>query len=478
MTENSNQDSGSDVRTSAGRPTEVERLAAYAHRAQFGDLSPESVRQLPIHILDSLGCSVAALGAPPINAFRAQVHDFAGTGPCSLIAGGSSNPVYAAFWHTALVRYVDFMDNFLAPTETCHTADNFGSVLTAAEYVGASGRDLMLGVALSYTVQSRFVDHANFMTRGFDHTTQLAFSIPAAAGKLLGMSEGQIAHGMAMAASSDASFAVIRAKPLSQWKGLASAQSALGAMNALFLARRGVQGPLAVIEGTNGIDNLLHRQIDIDWEHEGYEGVVTSTIKKYNAMIHTESAVHCMIELVGQQAIQSDDVISIEADVPQITFDFAGGGLYGAVGANITTKEQADHSLPYLLAVALLDKSVMPAQFAPERINRSDAQQLLRKVVVRPDSDYTREYPTKMPARITVRLKNGTVRTHTVEGFPGLPSHPFTWQDAVDKFDSLVDGHLDRTLSDEIKDAVRSLESIQARDLTKLLGAIPYPAST
>jgi 2-methylcitrate dehydratase len=66
--------------------------------------------------------------------------------------------VYAAFWHTALVRYVDFMDNFLAPTETCHTADNSGGVLTAAEYAGASGRDLMLGVALAYTVQSRFVD--------------------------------------------------------------------------------------------------------------------------------------------------------------------------------------------------------------------------------------------------------------------------------------------------------------------------------
>src|SRR5208282_6386912 len=82
-----------------------------------------------------------------------------------------ANPVYAAFWHTALVRYVDFMDNFLAPTETCHTADNFGVVLTIADYAKRSGRDFMLGVALAYTVQSRFVDHANFMTRGFDHTT-------------------------------------------------------------------------------------------------------------------------------------------------------------------------------------------------------------------------------------------------------------------------------------------------------------------
>jgi 2-methylcitrate dehydratase len=153
-----------------------------------------------------------------------------------------------------------------------------------------------------------------------------------------------------------------------------------------------------------------------------------------------------------------------------------GGGLYGSDREKITTKEQADHSLPYLLAVALLDGTVMPAQFAPDRINRADVQQLLGKVVVRPDHDYTRQYPGHMPAKITVRLSDGTVRTHTVQGFPGLPSHPFTWQDAVDNFDQLVDGLLDHSLSDEIKHAVQSLETIQTRDLTKLLAAVPYPA--
>jgi 2-methylcitrate dehydratase len=169
--------------------TQVEALARYAARASFADLSAASCRQLPIHILDSVGCCIAALGAGPVQACREQVADFGGTGPCALIGGGQANPIYAAFWHTALVRYVDFMDNFLAPTETCHTADNFGVALTIADYAGASGRDLMLGVALGYTVQSRFVDHANFMTSGFDHTAQLAFSHNAAAGRLLGLSE-------------------------------------------------------------------------------------------------------------------------------------------------------------------------------------------------------------------------------------------------------------------------------------------------
>src|SRR5271168_3752051 len=388
--------------------TQVEALAKYAARAGFADLSQESRRQLPIHILDSLGCCIAALGAGPVQACREQVAEFGGSGPCALTGGGQANPIYAAFWHTALVRYLDFMDNFLAPTETCHTADNFGVALTITDYVGGSGLDLMLGVALGYTVQSRFVDHANFMSSGFDHTSQLAFSHNAAAGRLLGLSEQQIGHAIAMAAVSDASFAVVRAKPLSQWKGLASAQSALGSMNALFLARRGVEGPLQVIEGPLGIDHLLHMQVQIDWDKEGYEGVLESTIKKYNAMIHTQSAVHCMVELVKQNRLDPTKVVAIEADVTRMTYDFAGGGLYG-VDKVVQTKEQADHNLPYLLAVAMLDGDVMPAQFEPDRIARADVQLLLKKVSVRPDQEFTAQYPAKMPAKITVRLQDGQV---------------------------------------------------------------------
>ena len=456
--------------------TQVESLAKYAARATFADLSAESRKQLPIHILDSLGCCIAALGAGPVQACREQVAEFGGTGPCSLIGGGQANPIYAAFWHTALVRYVDFMDNFLAQTETCHTADNFGVALTIAEYVGGSGKDLMLGVALGYTVQSRFVDHADFMTSGFDHTSQLAFSHNAAAGRLMGLSEGQIAHAIAMAAVSDASFAVVRAKPLSQWKGLASSQSALGAMNTLFLARRGVEGPLQVIEGPMGIDHLLRMKISIDWDKEGYEGVVESTIKKYNSMIHTQSAVYCMVELVKQNKIDPAKVVSIEAEVFQLAYDFAGGGLYGTDKV-IRTKEQADHSLPYLLAVALLDGDVQPAQFKPDRIVKPDVQALLKKVSVRPNHEYTEEYLAKMPAKITVRLQDGKVIEHEVQDYPGLASRPFTWEDSVEKFDRLVTGRADKGLSEEIKDAVRSLESIQVRDLMPLLGRVRAAAS-
>jgi 2-methylcitrate dehydratase len=309
------------------------------------------------------------------------------------------------------------------------------------------------------------------MTAGFDHTTQLAFSHNAAAGRLLGFDEEQISNAIAMAASSDASFAVIRAKPLSQWKGLASAQSALGAMNTLFLARRGVRGPLDVLEGPNGIDHLLRVQVRIDWDKQGYEGVLESSIKMYNAEVHTQSAIHCMIELARKHPFDPRNVVSIEADVTRIAYDFTGGGLYGLDDA-IETKEQADHSLPYVLSVAALDGNVTPAQFAPDRITRADAQTLLKKISVRPNHEYTKEYPREMPAKVVVRLQDGTTYEHEVRDYPGLASHPFTWDDAVEKFDRLVADRIDDALSREIKAAVRALESIQVKDLMELLGRV------
>jgi 2-methylcitrate dehydratase len=157
-----------------------------------------------------------------------------------------------------------------------------------------------------------------------------------------------------------------------------------------------------------------------------------------------------------------------------MTYDFAGGGLYG-VDKFIKTKEQADHSLPYLLAVALLDGDVMPAQFEPDRITRDDVQQLLKKVSVRPNHEYTDQYPREIPAKITVRLEGGKVIEHEVQDYPGMPSHPFTWEDSVKKFDRLVVGRADDGVSRAIKDAVRSLETIQVADLMQLLGRVKAP---
>jgi hypothetical protein len=112
---------------------QIENLTKYAARASFGELSAESRRQFGHSHLRLAGPRHRRHGAGPVEACRDHVAEFCGTGPYVLIGGGQSNPIYAAFWHTELVRYVDFMDNFLAPTETCHTAKNFGVALTIAD---------------------------------------------------------------------------------------------------------------------------------------------------------------------------------------------------------------------------------------------------------------------------------------------------------------------------------------------------------
>lgn len=164
-------------------------------------------------------------------------------------------------------------------------------------------------------------------------------------------------------------------------------------------------------------------------------------------------------------------MVAIEAEVLQITYDFTGGGHYG-VDKEVRTKEQADHSLGYLLAVAMLDGNIMPAQFTPDRIMRPDVQSLMKKVSAKPNPAYTKQYPRRMPAKITVRLQGGTTFQHEVQDYPGLASHPFTWEEEVEKFDQLVAGRIDDALSQQIKDAVRSLESIQVSDLMALLGRV------
>jgi 2-methylcitrate dehydratase len=101
---------------------------------------------------------------------------------------------------------------------------------------------------------------------------------------------------------------------------------------------------------------------------------------------------------------------------------------------------------------------------------------LLKKVSTHPNDEFTAQYPRKMPAKITIRLLDGTVVEHQVQDYPGLASHPFTWEESVEKFDRLVAGRIDTGLGQEIKNAVLSLESIQVRDLVNLLSYAKPPS--
>ena len=449
--------------------SQAEGIAKFASRATYEDLAPEQRERLKISILDSLACAICAIGAPPIAACLAQAKEFGGSdGRCTLIGGGKADVVYAASYNTALVRYIDFMDSYLAGSDLCHPSDNTGAVLAACEHTGRSGREFLTALAVAYQVEALMTASAPFMERGFDLTTQLTYSLGAAVAKALTLDEAKTAAAIEICGQAGTPLLVVRTTPISQWKGLSSSQVAFGCVNAVFLASRGVTGPKYVIEGSYGLAQALDHAIHIEWEQAKLDCFDRLSLKSYNSAVPTQSAIFCILELHKKHPFDPADIVSIEADVVQSTYDYTGGGRFGPK-SNVHTKEDADHSLPYLLAVALLDGDVQPAQLNRERIAKQDAQNLLLKVSVRPDKSLTASYPAQFRSRVTVRLKSGQSFSHEVADYSGFPTRPFTWEEMSAKFDKLVTDHVGAQLSRDIKNAVRSLEYIQVSDLTKLL---------
>jgi len=245
--------------------TRVEQLAAFVARACYEDLSEEASRELKNHVLDALGCAIGAIEGPPIRMLHLQLEDLGGNPLVTLIGGGKTAPDRAAFYNSALVRYLDYNDSYLASNETCHPSDNLGAVLAASEYARESGKALLTALAVAYQVQCRLSDVAPVRAKGFDHTTQGAYAVAAGVAKALGLTEVQTAHAVAISGTANNALRVTRTGRLSHWKGLAYPHTAFAAIHAAFLAMRGITGPLEVFEGNMGFMEAIAGPFELDW---------------------------------------------------------------------------------------------------------------------------------------------------------------------------------------------------------------------
>ena len=451
--------------------TVVEKLASFVVNASYENLSQEALHALKIRLLDALGCAIGALNGEPIELLRVQLNDFGGAERCTLIGGGRTAPDRAAFHNSALVRYLDFNDSYLAKGETCHPSDNLGSVLAAAEYADRSGKDLLTTLAVAYQVQCRLSDVAPVRDKGFDHTTQGAYAVAAGAARALGLDQTKTANAIAISGTAFNALRVTRTGLLSNWKGLAYPNTAFGATHAAFLAMRGITGPLEVFEGNKGFMESIAGHFEIDWSKENLERVTRTIVKKYNAEIHSQSALEGILELKEEDKLSPADVERIEIEIFDVAYKIIGGGEEGDKTI-VQNKEQADHSLQYMVAVALLDDQVMPEQYLPERIARPDVQDLLRRVIVRPRKDFSDRFPNEMPCRLTVLLRDGRTLTKEKRDYEGFYTRPMFWETVSQKFEKLSKGHTDASLRRNIRDAVARIEEIQTRDLMKLLDRV------
>ncbi len=452
--------------------TMVQELGQFVVDRSFDDLSDAAVEALKIRVLDGLGCALGAVDGGPIGAIRDHIEEFGGRPLCTTIGGPKTAPDRAALYNGALVRYLDFNDSYLAKGETCHPSDNLGAVLAAAEYAKGSGRDLLLALAVAYQVQCRLSDVAPVRSKGFDHTTQGSYAVAAGAAKALGLDAERTANAVAISGTAFNALRVTRTGVLSNWKGLAYPNTGFCGIHAAFLAKHGITGPLEVFEGNKGFMDAIAGRFSIDWSREDLERVTRTIVKRFNAEVHSQSATEGILELQAESGFTGDQVDRIEIDIFDVAFNIIGGGEEGSK-YGVRTKEEADHSLQYIVSAAILDGQVLPTAYAPERILREDIQELHRKVVVRPDKAFSDRFPAEMPCRITVHLKGGRTLEKEKRDYEGFVTRPMSWTTAEAKFRALAAPVAPESLRKQLTKVLANLENVQVADLLKLLAKVP-----
>jgi 2-methylcitrate dehydratase len=454
----------------APEPQKLEKIAEWAASRQFTDIRTEHVPYLKTLVLDTIGCAIGALSHGPIQAVRSLGDDLGGSELCTLIGGGRTAPDRAAFFNGAAVRYLDFMDITMVRGQSFHASDNFASVVAAAELAGASGRQLLTALATAYEVQTVFSEHAPLQEKGFDHVTHLAFSIPAGCTNALGLDRRAGANAIAMCACSTTMLWVIRTGRLSSWKGFASAEAAQACMHMVLLATKGLTGPLSLMEGPQGWEEVVGERVQVEWDRQPLTKFMESSIKRYNSEGHTQSALELVLEMRAANQLEPEDILRIEIDAFKQVHNIVGGGAAGDRTV-VRSKEQADHSLPYLCAVAMIDGDVWPEQLTNERLAQPDVQDLLQRVHVRQREELSARYPQEMPVRATFVLRDGReIRSEKSDYMGFARSRRLDWDGALAKFERLAGPSLDRGLARELPQAVQALDSIQVSEPTRLLG--------
>ena len=449
--------------------TTTEELAAFVESVDYEGL-PEDVRgALKKRVLDSVGIAVAAMDATPVGQVRATV-DAMGTegGPCRLWGTEDhASPPDAAMYDTTLTRYLDFMDSFLAPGETPHPSDNFGSVVALGEAEDASGAELLAALGVAYEVQGELAWNAPVRDRGWDHVTHTVISAACGAGHVAGLDHEQLRNAVGIAGTAHNALRVTRTGGINEWKGVASANAARNAVYSVLLAREGMEGPRDLFEGQKGWKQVVSGEFAVDLDLDCSRVFDTMT-KRYVAETYAQSAVEGIIELAEERDLDPDSVERIHLD----TFGGAKLIIGGGEGSRyeVQTKAQADHSLPYMLAAALIDREMTVESYGPERIMRDDVQSLLRSVEVAADPDLTTQFEAgEMPATVTVETDDGTVYRVEKDAFRGHPTQPMTWEQVEAKFETLAGDRYDEEHREELVETVRHLEDHDVSDLVALL---------
>lgn len=200
-----------------------EEIVSFAASISADELSETVVDDAGRVLLDTIGCAIGAVNAPPVLALRSIYGNYrCDEKMVTIIGSGERLPLeYAALINGTMVRYLDFNDGYRGPHGGCHPSDLIPAVLATAEAVEANGRDLLEALVVAYEIQCAGVSTGAVRTGGWDYVTWGTHAATAAVGTLMGLSDVELIDALGMAVAANNAFEITRFGLVSQWKGVA-----------------------------------------------------------------------------------------------------------------------------------------------------------------------------------------------------------------------------------------------------------------
>lgn len=443
----------------------LERLADFTVGLRPEHLPPVAVHECKRRILDTLACALGGFDSAPARIARAAASRVSCSSPARVFGTTiRTSPELAAFANGVMIRYLDLND--ATGSGGGHPSDALGALVAMAEIGRCDGRRLIVANTIVYEFFLGFFAAVRVRNSGWDHTVYTVLGTAAAAASLLGLDRAATAHALSLALVPNMAMEVTRRGHLSMWKGCAGPNAARNGIFAALLAADGMTAPHEPFSGEHGLFEIVGR---FDWPElpapQGAYRVCTSQLKMYPCEYHGQSPITVALQMRAQV-----DVDAIESIVLR-TYWFAWSET-GSEPAKWApeTRETADHSIPYLVCVALVDGKVDAASFAPERIADPKLRALLQKVQVVHDRALDAMQPQANPCRIEVTMRDGRRVEGSVDYPRGHVRNPASDAEVADKLRGLGAGVLPAPQLERVIDLCWQLDRLD--DVNALVDAL------
>jgi 2-methylcitrate dehydratase len=463
------------------------QLAAVA--ADPVPVEPAAATMVGNRVIDNAAVAVAALTHRPVATARAQAtaHPYAPGAAVFGVAEAAFSPEWAAWANGVAVRELDFHDTFLA-ADYAHPGDNIPPVLAVAQHRGCTGQDLVRGIVTGYELQVDLVRGICLHAHKIDHIAHLGPSAAGGIGALLQLSPEVIHQAIGQALHTTTTTRQSRKGEISSWKAYAPAFAGKIAVEAVDRAMRSETSPAPIYEGEDGVIAWL-----LDGPGAVYNVPLPEPGEPKRAILETFTKAHsaeyqaqALIDLACRLRARIGDLAEI-ADIVVHTSHHTHHVI--GTGANDPQKmdpdasrETLDHSLMYIVAVALEDGTWHHEHsYASKRSHRPSTIELWKRIRTVEDPEWTRRYHTDDPAekafggRMVVTLADGT---QIIDEIAVADAHPmgartFGRDDYVAKFRTLADGIVPESEQDRFLDLACRVEELTADEVRQLTVTVP-----